>query len=294
MKKTVVLLTGAAGQLGRELTRQAAGFPTLNLLTADRNQLDIGDAPAVNTFFRRNQIDFCLNCAAYTAVDKAESEPEAARRANIDGPANLARACAIARAPLVHLSSDYVYHNALNRPLLESDPTTPRGVYARTKLEGELAALSVNPRTMIVRTSWVYAAWGANFVTNVRRLGRERPTLRMVCDQIGTPTYTADLAKALLAIIQQIQAGNIAENKWHGIFNFSNEGVCSWYDFALTILRLSAIDCQVVPIESVEYPTLAQRPLYSVLNKKKIKTVFGLTIRHWQVALEECIVMMEQ
>lgn len=284
-----ILITGAGGQVGQELTTLRKSFPALTLIPVDHRTLDITDSEAVAGFIDRRPVDYCINCAAYTAVDQAESEPEQARRINVEGAAVLAARCAERKIPLLHLSSDYVYHNQLNRPLREDDPNDPKSVYARTKLEGDRQVLKNHAHSIIVRTSWVYSAFGHNFVKTMIRLGKERDSLRIVYDQVGAPTYARDLAGALLQIIQKIEAREIEPAAWPGIYHYANEGVCSWYDFALAIFELCGIHCRVTPIESKDYPTPASRPAFSLLNKNKIKSTFGIEIPHWKSSLQDCL-----
>lgn len=290
-QKTIVV-TGAAGQIGQELQALASIFNNYYFLFTNRDQLDITDKASVQHFFESNTIHYCINCAAYTGVDRAESEPEQAYKINVEGVANLAEACKMAGAPLIHFSSDYVYHNGQNTPLKESDPTHPQSIYARTKLEGEQAALAIGGDVMILRTSWVYSSFGNNFVKTMLRLGRERPELRVVYDQIGTPTYARDLAKAVLDIIQKIEKGDADRSLLHDVYNYSNEGVTSWYDFAKAIFEITQIDCKVMPIETKDYPTPAARPPYSVLHKAKIKEVFGVEGSHWREELQSCLSLL--
>ena len=284
-----ILITGAAGQVGRELIARQDDFPGMTFFPAGRATLDITDPEAADRFLELHSIDYCINCAAYTAVDKAEAEPETARRVNVEGAAMLARACARHGTALIHLSSDYVYHNSLNRPLLEDDPTTPRGTYARTKLEGDRKVTELHPQSVIVRTSWIYAPFGKNFVTTMLQLGREREEIRVVYDQIGTPTYAQDLALALLHMIERREEGSIKKGEWPGIYHYANEGVTSWYDFAASIFEQCCINCRVHPIESKDFLTPAERPPFSLLNKRKIKNTFGLQIPHWRKSLQDCL-----
>lgn len=279
-----VLVSGANGQLGRELQALASEFPELTLLPVDRSVLDISDAEAIARFFEHTDFDYCINCAAYTAVDKAEQERDLAFAINAQGAANLAKTCAVKSVQLLHFSSDYVYHNQENRPLLETDVTTPQGVYAKSKLEGDVQVLAANPDALVFRTSWVYSSFGHNFVKTMLRLGAERGALRVVCDQIGAPTYARDLARMSLHLIHSGKAKEQA-----GIFNYSNEGVCSWYDFAQAIFDLSGVPCKVEPIPSTAYPTPAARPHYSVLDKGKFKAAFDLEIPYWRESLRECL-----
>lgn len=283
-----ILVTGAKGQLGtcfKNLYVREHQF-----IFAGSSDLDIADKKAVTRFFEKNHIDWCINCAAYTAVDKAESEPEQAAKINVTGARNLALACALKNIPLIHFSTDYVYHGRQNLPFKETDPVKPQGVYARTKLAGEQAALKAHANgTMVIRTSWVYAPHGNNFVKTMLRLGAERPSLSVVFDQTGTPTYAPDLAEAVMNIIGKVEADENLKVQMAGIWHYSNEGVTSWYDFAVAIMEIKNLPCKVSPIETWQYPTPAQRPPFSVLNKSKIKAVFGLEIPHWRESLRKCL-----
>lgn len=303
----MLLITGANGQVGQCFQQLAAQYPDFQFLFAGSNDLDITSKRDVEAFFRKNaaarsdvdrslrddkpddNISWVINCAAYTAVDKAESEPDRARKVNVVGAKNLAEACAARGIPLIHLSTDYVYHSRQNTPFRESDPVSPKGVYARTKLAGDRAALRANPLTMVIRTSWVYSMVGQNFLKTMLRLGAERPALNVVADQIGTPTYAPDLAAAILDIIQKVERGEVESSSISGIWHYSNEGVASWYDFAQAIFDLKKLPCKVRPIETRDYPTPAQRPPFSVLNKAKIKSAFGLDIPHWRESLEQAL-----
>lgn len=285
----MILVTGANGQLGQCFQHLAAQYPQFRFLFAGSAELDVADRRAVARFFEKNKPGWCINCAAYTAVDKAESEPDRARKINSGGAKNLAGACAEHDIPLIHFSTDYVYHGRRNLPWRETDPVSPKGVYARTKLAGERAALKANPLTMVVRTSWVYAPWGHNFARTMLRLGAERPEIKVVFDQIGAPTYAPDLAAAVLTMIQKVEKKEVAREALAGIWHYSNEGVASWYDFAKAIFELKNMDCRVLPIETQDFPTPAQRPPFSVLNKAKIKSAFGLEIPHWRESLARCL-----
>lgn len=285
---STILVTGSKGQLGSELQDLTPQHPNHRFLFADVDTLDICDEQAVEAFFEQHKINFCINCAAYTAVDKAESNHEAAHAVNVTGAQILAQACAKQEAVFIHLSTDYVYHNNQNTPFKEEDPVNPQGVYAATKLLGEQAAQMANPLTIVIRTSWVYSSYGHNFVKTMLRLGAERDALNVVYDQIGTPTYARDIAVAILSIINTFQtADNHAE--LCGIYHFSNEGVTSWYDFAHAIFDEADLTCQLSAIESVEYPTPAKRPPFSLLHKGKIKSVFKVEVRHWREALQDCL-----
>lgn len=288
LRQNNILVTGAAGQLGREIQALAAGFPGTAFHFKDSTQLDICNETAIQRLFGTVSFQWCINCAAYTAVDKAEAEPEVAFRVNAQGPMLLARACREHGARLVHLSSDYVFHTGQNRPYREADPTHPQGVYAKSKLAGEDAVLREHPAGgMIVRTSWVYSQYGHNFVKTMLRLGAERKEINVVCDQIGTPTYARDLALSLLRMIAG--ADELSPDLLRGIYHYSNEGAASWYDFALAIMELAQLPCKVNPIETEAYPTPAKRPPYSVLNKSKWKAAFGQVIPHWRESLGEML-----
>lgn len=282
-----ILVTGSNGQVGQELQYLSREFPGFEFVYTDHAGLDITDAQAVTSFFAEGQFDYCINCAAYTAVDKAESNVEIATAVNVKGTENIALACQANACQLLHLSTDYVYHNNCNRPLRESDPVNPQSVYADTKLKGDLLAQQISPESLVIRTSWVYSSFGHNFVKTMLRLGTERDQLGIVFDQIGTPTYARDLARAILQIINNTEKTALAQAG--GIYHFSNEGICSWYDFALAIFEIEQINCKVSPIETSAYPTPASRPPFSVLNKQKIKAQFQLTIPHWRVGLRECL-----
>jgi dTDP-4-dehydrorhamnose reductase len=284
-----ILVTGANGQVGRELQVLAAQRSDVQFIFTNRSLLDITDGDAVEKFFNEQQPDYCINCAAYTAVDKAETETDLAKAVNVDAVQHLATQCHKHSAPFIHFSTDYVYHNGLNRPLREDDPTEPKGIYAQTKLDGEKAALKAHDHSLIVRTSWVYSTFGHNFVKTMLRLGGERDRLTVVFDQIGSPTYARSLADAMLKVIQLHRMGTVSREKWHGIYHYSNEGVCSWYDFAKAAIDAKGLGCEILPIESKDFPTPAQRPPFSLLNKAKFKSAFGLTIPHWQDDLKRML-----
>jgi dTDP-4-dehydrorhamnose reductase len=279
MKK--MLITGANGQLGSELKKAARVFPAFALEYVDIDTLDLTDQDAVKRHFHQHRYDFLINCAAYTAVDKAESEPEKAFLINAEVPGMLREICAENRCRLIHLSTDYVFDGQACTPYLENDITSPQSVYAKSKLEGELEVLE-NEENIIIRTSWLYAAKGANFVNTMLRLGKEKESLDVVFDQIGTPTAAMDLAHAILSVCSQIDFG---DKEARGIYHYSNEGVCSWYDFAVEIMGMAGLKCRINPITSDQYPSPVKRPAYSVLNKAKIKADFGLVIPHWRESL---------
>lgn len=284
-----ILVAGSNGQVGQELQKLSSKFPHFEFVFGDVDILDITDHNAVRTFFEENKFNYVINCAAFTAVDKAETEVELAHRVNVNGVKNLADGCLKQDIPLVHISTDYVYHNDQNTPFKEGDVVNPQGVYAKTKLAGDDMALRTNAKTMILRTSWVYSTFGHNFVKTMLRLGKEKDQLGIVFDQIGTPTYAEDIADAILTILTKVENGEKEPLEISGVFHYSNEGVTSWYDFAKAIFEHENIQCDVNPIESYEYPTPAKRPPFSVLNKKKVKKHFGLKIPHWKDSLNTCL-----
>lgn len=276
------MITGAGGQLGRCLAEAAEQLPNCEVFSFGRSDLDISQEEALLEIFSEIQPTLCFNCAAYTAVDKAEEEEEAAMRANYSAVGLLARVCRLYTTALVHFSTDYVYADHYNRPLREGDETVGSGVYARSKLLGENAILAAYPDALIIRTSWVYSEYGHNFMKTMLRLGQERPQLQVVSDQVGTPTYARDLAAAALALAKHGEGVS-------GIYNFSNSGVCSWYDFAMAVQQLAGTACTLLPVRTSAYPTAARRPHYSVLDKEKVSAVLGAPPRHWRLALEDAL-----
>jgi len=279
-----ILITGSKGQLGSEIRELAGEYPHCEFIFTDVEELDITNAGAVEGFMSLQQPQAVVNCAAYTAVDKAESDPETAFLVNSQAPANLAEACNKINALLIHISTDYVFDGKSWLPYSESSPILPVSVYAKSKWEGETRISSIANRALIIRTSWLYSAFGNNFVKTILRYGKERGKLNVVYDQTGTPTYARDLAKTLLDILPGLDA-------WRGVevFNYSNEGVSSWYDFAIAIIENSGIVCHIHPIETKDYPLPAVRPFYSVLNKEKIKSRFKLEIPYWRDSLIHCL-----
>lgn len=269
------LVTGANGQLGSELRRIWGG----KAVYVDKDDLDITDKEAVLSFVKAHDFDWIVNCAAFTAVDKAEDMPEIVRSVNVDGPKNLA----LTGVPLVHVSTDYVFDGHNCRPYVEEDKTNPQSVYAQSKADGEKAVLENASTALVLRSSWLYSEFGANFVKSMLKLGADRDYLSVVFDQVGTPTYARDLAEAIAAIVPEAELGS------KEIYHYSNEGVCSWYDFAVEIMAAAGLDCRVLPIESREYPSKVVRPFYSVLNKSKIKNKFNLKINHWKESLYQCL-----
>ncbi len=278
-----ILVTGANGQVGSELQDLASNYP-YNFFFTDRETLDITDKEAIESFYSQSNITHIINCAAYTAVDKAEEDEENADKVNHLAVKYLAEVAKERNISLVHISTDYVFDGKNYKPYTEEDTTDPQGVYGATKLAGEKAMQKLNPKnSIIIRTSWVYSSYGNNFVKTMLRLGKEREELRVIFDQVGTPSYAKDLAQTILDIIPQIKNDNVE------IYHYSNEGVLSWYDFAKEIMRMAKLDCQIKPIETKEYPTPAKRPHYSLLNKAKIKTEFGIEIPYWKDSLDECL-----
>ena len=280
-----ILVTGSNGQLGSEIKVLAKSFPTYNFLFTSREELAIQSREALQTFFEKNKIDYCINCAAYTAVDKAESEKEQAFLINADAVENLAIICSKYQTKLIHISTDYVYDGSVHVPLKEENAVGPVNVYGASKLKGEELALNNNPSVLIIRTSWVYSSFGNNFVKTMLRLFREKQEINVINDQIGSPTYAADLASVIMKFIEQIRQGET----FSGIVNYSNAGVTTWYEFAKEIKSLVNSDCKINPIPTSSYPTPAKRPLYSVLDTSKIKNLLQLEIPSWQASLKKCI-----
>lgn len=277
-----ILITGCNGQLGNELQLLEKNYSEHTFFNTDVHELDITNAEAIDKFVSSNNIDIIINCAAYTAVDKAENNKELCQVLNADAPAYLAKAISKRNGWMIQVSTDYVFDGTKNTPYVETDSPCPNSVYGSTKLDGEKAVEQACKNTMIIRTAWLYSSFGNNFVKTMMRLGKEKDELNVIFDQIGTPTYARDLA---IAIMTAVEKGIVP-----GIYHFSNEGVISWYDFTKAIHRLSGItSCHVRPIHTEEYPTAATRPHYSVLDKTKIKKTYGIEIPYWEDSLAECI-----
>lgn len=276
-----ILITGADGQLGRSFRDLEANYPEYNFLFTDYKELDITSLQSINSYFRQNKIDYIINCAAYTAVDKAESEPEKSRLLNTIAVSYMAQAAGFFGATMIHISTDYVFDGASVLPIGEDVETSPLGVYGRTKLDGEAFVLGYS-KGIVIRTAWLYSEYGGNFVKTMRRLGAEKEEISVVCDQVGTPTYAGDLAVAIMQIIRQ------GATKY-GLYHFSNEGACSWAEFATAIMTCSGLKCRVNPITTDLYPTVAERPKYSILNKSKIKSDYNLTIPQWEESLTKMV-----
>ena len=277
-----ILITGCNGQLGNEMQLLEAANPQYQFFNTDAKELDITDKDAINSYVDTHAINVIVNCAAYTAVDKAENDRQQATALNAEAPAYLAAAMSRREGTLIQISTDYVFDGTHHVPYVETDTPCPDSVYGSTKLAGEIAAQRICPRTMIIRTAWLYSTFGNNFVKTMIRLGREKNELGVIFDQIGSPTYAADLAALIMTAINK---GIVP-----GVYHFSNEGVISWYDFTKAIHRIAGIkDCHVRPIHTEEYPTPAKRPHYSVLDKTKVKQTFGIEVPYWEDSLEDCI-----
>lgn len=282
MVKPIILITGIKGQLGYELGWLQQLYPAYQFIGTDRNELPIQDASAVNNWFSKHQPAYCINAAAYTAVDKAETEQEMAYAVNSTGTGNLAAACAAHSCKFIHVSTDYVFSGDSAQPYKETDPTGPANVYGASKLKGEQLAQQLDPDCIIIRTAWVYSGHGNNFVRTMLRLMKERSSINVVNDQIGAPTYAGDLAAAILQIIDK--------GPWQpGIYHYSNQGRISWYDFAIVIRQYSGSTCEVNPIPSSQYPTPAKRPSFSLLDTHKIRSTFQLQIPAWELSLNRCL-----
>ena len=285
-----ILVTGGNGQLGTEL-RNAATTSGDNYIFTDVTEaggaptlkLDITDIEAVREICRSRKVDVIVNCAAYTNVDKAEDDPDTARKLNSEAPGNLATVAAETGATLIHISTDYVFRGDVARPLTESQPTDPLGVYGATKLAGEEAVLASGCRAIIFRTAWLYSPYGKNFVKTMLRLTSEKDSLKVVSDQVGTPTYAADLAALIAGVISGGQLDRT------GVYHYTDEGVISWYDFAKAIWEMGGNSCNIQPCHTWEYPSKAPRPAFSVLDKTKVKETFGVSVPYWRDSLADCI-----
>lgn len=282
-----ILVTGSNGQLGSEIKDIVANYKDFCFFFRDLPALDICNSKQLALFFTENSIDTVINCAAYTNVDKAEEDIEIAEKVNATGVLNLVNAVEKVQGKLIHISTDYVFDGSNFLPYQESDEVNPIGVYGNTKRRGELAVINSGIDGIVIRTSWLYSAYGNNFVKTMLRFGNERDELDVIFDQVGTPTSASDLAKTCLDILAYKKDAKI--NSKGNIYHFSNEGVASWYDFAVAIMEFGKVDCQVKPIQTKDYPTLAKRPPFSVLNKTKIKTDFEIEIPYWRDALVACI-----
>jgi dTDP-4-dehydrorhamnose reductase len=284
---TTILITGSRGQLGNEMQQAAVQYPEFKFIYTDIDELDICDKTALDNFVKANGIDVIVNCAAYTAVDKAEDDVELCYKINSEAVRNIGEVAAGNNVKVVHVSTDYVFDGTNYMPYSEDQTVCPATVYGKSKLAGEEALLAVCPQSVILRTAWLYSSFGNNFVKTMMKLGSERDALTVIFDQVGTPTYAADLADAILKLLS-------CEVFVPGIYHFSDEGVCSWYDFTKTIHRIAGITCNVKPIETKDYPAKTPRPHYSVLNKAKIKSTYGIDIPHWEESLVKCIALLQK
>ena len=282
-----ILVTGSNGQLGSEIKDLVTNYKDFNFFFRDLPELNICDAEALNTFIFNQNINAAINCAAYTAVDQAEEDVEIAEQVNSIGVLNLVNALKKVNGKLIHISTDYVFDGNSFLPYQELDELNPIGIYGETKRAGELVILNSSIDALVIRTSWLYSAYGNNFVKTMLKLGHERDELEVIFDQVGTPTYASDLAKTCLDILLDKSSENISMNG--KIYHYSNEGVTSWYDFAKAIMELGSIDCKVRPIKTKDYPTPAKRPHFSVLNKTKIKKDFNIEIPYWRDSLDKCV-----
>jgi len=282
MEKKTVLVTGAGGQLGSEIGVLSKNYPQFNFVFVDKDEMPLDEPEKIGPFIAGVRPDWCISCGAYTAVDKAETEKDLAYTINGDAAGAIAAACKTVGARLIHISTDYVFPGDSAVPLKEDDPTGPINVYGASKLMGEQLALQHNPETAIIRTAWVYSEFGHNFVKTMIRLMKEKPSLTVIDDQVGSPTYAADLAAVILQIVT-------ASQFVPGIYHYSNEGRISWYEFALAIKEIIGSSCPVQPIPTSQYPTPAKRPHYSLLDKGRIKTTYGVVVPDWRTSLTTCI-----
>jgi len=286
----IILITGAKGQLGNELKVVSKKYYGYDFIFTDIDTLDITDPAKTTIYINKTKPDWIINCAAYNQVDKAEIDYQAALLVNGIAVKNISDSIKDSTCRFIHISSDYVFDGNSNVPYADNYPANPLSAYGRTKLEGEKAAL-IHQASMVIRTSWLYSSFGKNFVKTIIRLGNEKDSIQVVSDQTGTPTYARDLAEAIMQIISGVIRNQIAFNA--GIYNYSDEGVCSWYDFAVAIIEETGLNCQVIPILSKDYPTDTKRPAYSVMNKSKIKENYNLVIPHWRTSLKKCIKIID-
>jgi dTDP-4-dehydrorhamnose reductase len=287
---TTILVTGANGQLAKELKILSSGFQQYQFLFTTKEELPIENTDAVTSFFQKNKINYCINCAAYTAVDKAETEKEKAFLINADAVRELAAVCVNNQTKFIHISTDYVYDGSVHNPLKEENRVGPINVYGASKLKGEELALQQNPSSIIIRTSWVYSSFGNNFVKTMMRLFKEKSEINVINDQFGSPTYAADLAGVIMKFIEQTEQGK----SFSGIVNYSNSGVTSWYELAQEIKSLVNSHCKINPIATSAYRTPAKRPFYSVLETSKIKERLQIEIPSWKESLKRCIDILKK
>lgn len=283
--KTTILVTGANGQLGSELRQLSLKYPTCNFLFTSKKELAIENTDSLHKFFEKHQINYCVNCAAYTAVDRAETETEKAFLINADAAGFLASTCSDHQTKLIHISTDYVYDGTSKQALKEEDAVAPLNVYGWSKLKGEEFVLNHNSSALIIRTSWVYSVYGNNFVKTMLRLFNEKESINVVNDQYGCPTYAADLAQIIMLFIEGMENNN----QYNGIVNYCNSGVTTWFDFAMAIKEFVNSSCNIFPVPSSQYPTPAKRPQYSVLDTSKIKKMLNIDIPSWKESLHKCL-----
>lgn len=283
---TTILITGSHGQLGNEMQQAAHFYPAFQYIYTDVEDLDICDKAALDAFVKANAVNVIVNCAAYTAVDKAEDDVALCYKINADAVRNIGEVATANDLKVVHVSTDYVFDGTNHIPYTEDQTVCPATVYGKSKLAGEHALMESCPQSVIIRTAWLYSSFGNNFVKTMMKRGTEQDSLNVIFDQIGSPTYAADLADAILKVLSH-------DTFVPGLYHFSDEGVCSWYDFTKTIHRIAGITCDVRPIETKDYPARTPRPHYSVLNKAKIKAIYGITIPHWEESLERCIEILK-
>ena len=283
---TTILITGSHGQLGNEVQQAAKHFPAFKFIYTDVEDLDICDKVALNAFVKANAVNVIVNCAAYTAVDKAEDDVDLCYKINAEAVRNIGEVANQNGLKVIHVSTDYVFDGTNYVPYSEDQAVSPNTVYGKSKLAGEQALMETCNQSVILRTAWLYSSFGNNFVKTMIRLGKEKDFIPVIFDQIGSPTYAADLADTILKILSH-------ETFVPGLYHFSDEGVCSWYDFTKTIHRIAGITCDVRPIETKDYPARTPRPHYSVLNKAKIKSIYGIIIPHWEESLERCIGLLK-
>lgn len=289
MDRPKILVTGANGQLGKELRQISSLYPRFEFIFLAKEDLPIHHFEMVRNYFNTYKPSYLINCAAYTAVDRAEQEKDLAMQVNGEAVGVLAAVCKKNNCCFIHVSTDYVFDGEATKPYTETATVNPQSVYGSSKLEGERQAFQFNPDAIIIRTSWVYSEFGKNFVKTMMKLMSERDQIGVVCDQIGSPTYAADLAEAIMQIIQQVDSDQLQLTSQGGIYHFSNDGVISWYDFANAIKDAIHSSCKINPIPSSAYPTPAKRPAYSVLDKTKIQQTFGIKLRDWKDSLAICI-----
>jgi dTDP-4-dehydrorhamnose reductase len=286
----IILIAGANGQLGNELKVVSKNYYGYDFIFSDIGSLDLANAGQTSDFIKSSNPDWIINCAAYNLVDKAENEPDMAMLINGTAVKNISDVIHGSQCRFIHISSDYVYDGNSNVPYSEDSQANPKSAYGRSKLAGEKFALA-HQGSMIIRTAWLYSSFGNNFVKTILRHGKEKDLLRVVFDQTGTPTYAADLAESIMKIISGVIRNQFALNA--GIYNYSNEGVCTWFDFATEIIKNAGLACRVTPVHTKDYPSAAQRPAYSVMDKTKIKDTYGLSIPYWRDSLEKCMKLLK-